>query len=264
MSSSAIDEVTGYIQSTANEHGQPIGLPVPDWMPLARPQRVRIEGRYCRLEPLQPDLHAPDLFEFASVAGDRAGWTYMHYGPFANLTDLRVWMSTFCSSDDPLFFAIIDKSDNRPKGFASYQRITPEHGTIEVGHVYFGSSLRGTAAATEAMYMMMSEAFCMGYRRYEWKCDALNMPSHHAARRFGFTYEGTFRQGNVYKGRNRDISWYSMLDSEWEWLQRAYEEWLSPENFDKHGSQRSKLAECILRSSPVAAGSGAEEGWLIL
>lgn len=262
MSSCHIDEITEHLPSNRNQHGQRVGMPVPGWRPVQRPQRLVIEGRYCRLVPLEPELHAADLFELTCVEGDESTWTYMHYGPFSSLESFRTWMTDYCRTGDRLFYAIVGCRDGRPKGFACYHRIDPDNGSIEVGNVYYGPSLRRTAAATEAMYLMMFEAFYMGYRRYEWKLDALNIPSHKAARRFGFTFEGTFRQGHVYKGRNRDISWYSMLDSEWNWLQRAYEEWLDPHNFDNRGKQRSKLEECILRASPMSSGFAAERGWL--
>jgi RimJ/RimL family protein N-acetyltransferase len=196
------------------------------------------------------------------VDHDEASWTYMHYGPFLSFTEFGIWLTHFCLHSDPFFYAIINLVDGKPHGFASYQRISLDHGTIEVGHVYFGPRLRRSAAATEAMFLMMQNAFLMGYRRYEWKCDALNVPSHEAARRLGFTFEGTFRQGNVYKGRNRDISWYSILDSEWVWLQRAYEEWLAPANFNRDGKQRTSLGDCILRASPIPDALSDTPGWI--
>lgn len=263
MRSNPIDEITDFIPSTTNQHGQRVGMPVREWQAAPRPQRRTLEGQYCRLVPLEPEIHASELFELTCVSGDESTWTYMHYGPFSSLKAFHRWTTDYCTTGDRLFYAIIAREDGRPRGFACYQRIDPDNGSIEVGNVYYGPSLRRTAAATEAMYLMMREAFCTGYRRYEWKLDALNVPSHKAARRFGFTFEGTFRQGHVYKGRNRDISWYSMLDSEWDWLQRAYEEWLNPHNFDRNGGQRSSLEECILRSSPLPAQSAADRGWLI-
>jgi len=251
MSLNPIREITDYLEGATNEYGQRIGMPVGDWIPALRPQREPLEGRFTHLVPLEPTIHADELYDSVSLDGDQASWTYMHYGPFRSRTDFRTWMIGFCSGVDPLFYTIIDDTDGRAKGFASYQRINPEQGTIEVGHVYFGPHLRRTVAATEAMYLMMRQAFLMGYRRYEWKCDAHNVPSHQAARRLGFTYEGTFRQGGVYKGRNRDISWYSIVDSEWEWLRRAFDEWLGHGNMDSTGKQMVSLGDCILRSSPI-------------
>lgn len=262
MSSNPIGEVTDYLEGTVNEHGQRIGMPVTEWTPAPRPEKEPLDGRFSRLLPLEPRVHADELYESVSVDGDEASWTYMHYGPFRSLTEFRTWMTAFCSGSDPLFYAIVDKTDNRVKGFASYQRINPEQGTIEVGHVYFGPRLRRTVAATEAMYLMMRHAFLEGYRRYEWKCDALNVPSHQAARRLGFTYEGTFRHGGVYKGRNRDISWYSITESEWEWLQRAFEEWLGQGNIDSSGNQLTSLGDCILRSSPIPIALNIPPIWL--
>jgi RimJ/RimL family protein N-acetyltransferase len=262
MSSSPLSEVTDYLEGTTNEHGQRIGISVADWAPVPRPEREPVEGRFSRLMPLDPAVHADDLYESVSIDGDEPSWTYMHYGPFRSPGEFHTWLTGFCTGSDPLFYAIIDKADGLAKGFASYQRINPEQGTIEVGHVYFGARLRRTVAATEAMYLMMREAFLMGYRRYEWKCDALNVPSHQAARRLGFTYEGTFRQGGVYKGRNRDISWYSIVDSEWEWLQRAFEEWLGRGNIDGNGHQLVQLGDCILRSSPIPIALNVSPVWL--
>jgi RimJ/RimL family protein N-acetyltransferase len=263
MSMNPIREVTDYLEAVTNECGQRIGLPVADWNPASKPKKEPLEGRFAHLVPLEPKIHADELYESVSIDGDHESWTYMHYGPFRSSTEFRIWMAGFCSGTDPLFYSIIDKADGQAKGFASYQRINPEQGTIEVGHVYFGPRLRRTAAATEAMYLMMHQAFQMGYRRCEWKCDAQNVPSHRAARRFGFTYEGTFRQGGVYKGRNRDISWYSIVDSEWEWLRRAFEEWLGRGNMDGTGKQLAALGDCILRSSPIPIALDAPPVWLI-
>lgn len=251
METQSILDVTKDLRRTTNVYGQPIGLPVPAWNRPPMPQRVPIQGRLVYLEPLHPDVHAADLFSALMLERDSSSWTYMHYGPFDSFGDYRDWMLRFCCERDPLFYAIVDNKDHKPKGMASYQRINPEHGTIEVGHLHFTPLLRQTAMATEAMYLMMRNAFLHGYRRYEWKCDALNKPSHEAARRLGFTFEGIFRQGNVYKGRNRDIAWYSILDSEWPPLREAFERWLSPHNFDSHGTQRTRLAEYICLCSPT-------------
>lgn len=251
METQAIRDGIKELHRTTNKYGQPIGLSVPTWTRVAMPLRAPIQGQFVYLEPLHPDIHAVDLYSAIMLERDGASWTYMHYGPFNNLGEYRDWMLQFCCGRDPLFYAIVDNKDRKPKGMASYQRISPEHGTIEVGHVHFTRLLRQTSMATEAMYLMMKHAFSLGYRRYEWKCDALNQPSHEAARRLGFTFEGIFRQGNVYKGRNRDIAWYSILDSEWPPLREAFERWLSPTNFDSHGRQRIRLAEYISLCSPT-------------
>jgi RimJ/RimL family protein N-acetyltransferase len=225
-----------------NDLGQPIGFPLPDWIPPLTPPRESQIGRYCRLEPLDSQHHAAPLF--AAQAADPLGqsWTYLAYGPFPTLAAYTDWMNSTCLGSDPLFFAIIDAIDGQPTGVASYLRITPASGSIEVGHLHYTSRLQRSRAATEAMFLMMEQAFSLGYRRYEWKCDALNAPSRAAAQRLGFSYEGIFRQATVYKGRNRDTAWYSVIDSEWPALSEAFCTWLAPENFDDAGKQRSRLS----------------------
>ena len=224
-----------------NDLGQPVGLPVDARIP-ARPSRTPIEGRSCRLEPLDAARHAADLH--AANARDTEGrmWTYLPYGPFATLEEYRRWMEPASASDDPFFFAIVDRGTDRAAGVASFLRIDPGNRSIEVGHLAFSPSLQRTVAATEAMYLMMQWAFTSGYRRYEWKCNALNAPSRTAALRLGFSYEGIFRQATVVRGRNRDTAWYAAIDAEWPALEAAYRTWLSPENFDAGGRQRRSLA----------------------
>jgi len=227
-----------------NELGQPIGLPVPGWTLRPRPPRTSMEGRYCRIEPLDPDLHGEDLFR--AFAADQEGriWTYLPYGPFVALRDFRAWTERFCLGDDPLFHAIVEQASGRALGVASYLRITPEVGVIEVGHINYSPALQKTPAATEAMYLMMARVFEeLGYRRYEWKCNALNEGSCRAAERLGFTFEGVFRQATISKGRNRDTAWYSILDSEWPEARAAFKVWLDPANFDAEGKQKRRLAE---------------------
>ncbi len=202
-----------------------------------------MEGQYCRLEPLDPDRHAVPLFEADQLAPTAADWTYLPYGPFPTLADYLTWMRATSLGSDPLFFAIIELTTNRPVGLAAYLRITPAAGTIEIGHLHYSPLLQRTRAATEAMYLMMRLAFDLGYRRYEWKCDALNAPSRAAAERLGFKYEGTFRQVAVYKGRNRDTAWFSMIDTEWPTIRVAMEKWLSADNFDSTGNQRTRLQD---------------------
>ncbi|MEQ8230628.1 MAG: GNAT family protein [Gammaproteobacteria bacterium] len=225
-----------------NDYGQPIGAPLPDWRPPARPPRATIAGRWCRLEPLDAAVHADLLFAANAAADDQRAWTYLPYGPFAGVDDYRAWMQAFCSGDDPLFFAIVAGAPAAPVGVASYLRIDPAAGAIEVGHLNFAPALQRTPAATEAMYLMMREAFALGYRRYEWKCDALNAPSRAAAQRLGLSFEGVFRQATVYKGRNRDTAWYAATDGDWPALAAAYETWLSADNFTADGSQRMRLS----------------------
>ena len=225
-----------------NELGQPIGEPVPGWTPRPRPPRTPIEGRYAVVEPIDPERHAAELHEANAVDRDGRMWTYMAYGPFASLADYRRWMEATCLGEDPLFHALRDKRTGRAAGVASYLRIDPPVGVIEVGHIALAPALQKTAAATEVMFLMMGRVFDeLGYRRYEWKCDALNAPSRRAAERLGFTFEGVFRQATLYKGRNRDTAWYAVTDKDWPALKRAYERWLSPENFDAQGRQRVSL-----------------------
>jgi len=226
-----------------NHLGQPIGFPLPNWSARARPPRTPMEGRLCRLEPIDVDRHAADLH--AANLGDKEGrnWTYLAYGPFERLEDYRAWMRTTCLSEDPLFHAVIERTTGRAAGVASYLRIDPAPGVIEVGHINYAPPLQGTTAATEAMFLMMRRVFDeLGYRRYEWKCDALNTPSRAAALRLGFRFEGIFRQATVYKARNRDTAWYAIVDRDWPALKARYERWLDPANFDSAGKQRRKLS----------------------
>ena len=225
-----------------NSLGQPVGPLASDWKPPALPSHDTMEGAFCRLEALDPDRHARELYEANSLDADGRNWTYLPYGPFAALEDYFVWLSESASNSDPLFFAIIDKAHGKAVGVASYLRNDPRHGSIEVGHLNFSPLLQQKPAATEAMFLMMDRAFGLGYRRYEWKCNALNEPSRRAAQRLGLSFEGVFRQAAVYKGRNRDTAWYAAIDQEWPALQSAFSQWLDPANFDEHGRQRVALA----------------------
>lgn len=226
-----------------NEFGQPIGFPLPGWRPPPVPAREAIEGRYCRLEPLDPARHAETLFAANALDTTGQSWTYLAYGPFPTLESYRAWMSTACCGNDPLFFAILAKPSDRPVGVASYLRIMPGQGSIEVGHIHYSPLLKQTPAATEAMYLLMRRAFELGYRRYEWKCDALNAASRAAAQRLGLSFEGIFRQATVYKERNRDTAWYAAIDAEWPALRQAFETWLDGGNFDSQGRQRTRLTD---------------------
>lgn len=226
-----------------NELGQPIGYPVPNWEPRPHPPAEEMEGRYCRVEPLQPDRHAADLHEAYRTDPNDADWTYLLEGPFATLSEYRAWMDATCLGSDPMFYAIVDGTNGSASGVAAYLRIVPAHGVIEVGHINLSTRLQRTLAATEAMYLMARRVFDeLGYRRYEWKCDALNLRSRAAAIRLGFRFEGVFRNALVYRGRNRDSAWYSMIDSEWPALEAAFRRWLDPANFDEDGRQRASLS----------------------
>jgi RimJ/RimL family protein N-acetyltransferase len=226
-----------------NDFGQPIDFPLPGWAPPPVPPRKPLEGRFCRLEPLDPELHATDLFTANAADADGRSWTYLAYGPFRTLSDYRAWMGATCLGADPLFFAIIDTVEGKAAGVASYLRITPEAGSIEVGHIHYSPRLQQSPAATEAMYLLMKQAFELGYRRYEWKCNALNAGSRAAAQRLGLSFEGVFRQAAVHKGRNRDTAWYAAIDAEWPALREAFLAWLAPDNFDGDGRQRTRLSD---------------------
>jgi RimJ/RimL family protein N-acetyltransferase len=236
-----------------NSLGQPIGFPLPQWQARQRPPRTPMEGRLCRLEPLDPERHAADLFAANDEDKDRRNWTYLPYGPFERLEDYRVHLQQACRSDDPFFHAVIDRTTGRAVGIASYMRIDPAAGVIEVGGINYSPRLQGKPGGTEAMYLMMRRVFDeLGYRRYEWKCDSLNAPSRAAAERLGFRFEGIFRQATVYKQRNRDTAWFSILDREWPALRRRFERWLDPANFDAAGTQRQSLARFSeTQSSPA-------------
>lgn len=225
-----------------NALGQPVGRPVPDWRIPPRPPREPMAGRYCRLEPVLADRHAADLYAANAQDADGRMWTYLPYGPFPSPDAYRAWLESVSASVDPLFFAIVELASGKAAGIASYLRIDPANGAIEVGHLAFSPRLQRTPAATEAMFLMMQWAFGAGYRRYEWKCNALNAPSRRAALRLGFSFEGVFRQAAIVKGRNRDTAWYAAIDAEWPALERAYRSWLAPDNFETGGRQRRSLA----------------------
>ncbi|WP_199053371.1 GNAT family N-acetyltransferase [Aquitalea sp. ASV15] len=225
----------------ANALGQLHGLPLPQWQPCPQPQPVVLHGQYCRLEPLSVARHGEALYAAMQRDVEGANWTYLPYGPFADQASYRQWLSSMEGLADPQFYAIVDAGSGQALGLASYLRIDPANGVIEVGHLNFSPLLQRTPAATEAMYLMMRHAFALGYRRYEWKCNALNLPSRRAAERLGFLFEGLFRQAMISKGRNRDTAWYSILDGEWPMVRQLLEQWLSADNFDAAGQQRQSL-----------------------
>jgi RimJ/RimL family protein N-acetyltransferase len=208
--------------------------------PARAPARRSLDGTRVRLEPLDPERHADDLH--AAAAGDPRLWDYLPYGPFPDAGEMHDHLARQAGSRDPLFLAVVDSATGRAVGVVSYLRIEPAHACIEIGHIWFGAPLQRTPGATETIYLLARHAFDdLGNRRLEWKCDAANARSRRAAERFGFTFEGVFRQHMIVKGRNRDTAWFSILDSEWPALRDAYEAWLSPENFDGEGRQRSPL-----------------------
>ncbi|CAD7493011.1 GNAT family N-acetyltransferase [Aeromonas dhakensis] len=225
-----------------NEFDQPVGASLPDWRGAEFPPRRTLNGWGCRLEPLDPERHGPGLWQ-AFRADSGAMWTYLTTGPYATEADMLVWLRECAAKTDPQFYTIFDEDGEQPLGLASYLRIDPLAGSIEVGWLHFSPALQRSRLATAAMALMMANAFALGYRRYEWKCNVLNKPSWQAALRLGFSYEGTFRQNRVDKGRTRDTAWFSVIDSEWPALQACFARWLAPDNFDERGRQRLRLSE---------------------
>ncbi len=231
-----------------NALGQPIGEPLDAWQPPPRPATLVLEGTWARLERLDPDRHARALHQAYQLDTEGRNWTYLPVGPFGAFDDYDRWLRGMAAVTDPYFFTIVDRATETPVGVASYLRIEPAAGAIEVGHINFSPLAQRTSLASEAMFLMMRHAFSLGYRRYEWKCDALNAPSRLAADRLGFTFEGVFRQATVYKGRNRDTAWYSIVDHEFPAIERAFLAWLSPDNRDASGGQRRRLADLVVEA----------------
>lgn len=226
-----------------NALGQPIGSVVRGWNAPPRPQRESIQGLRCALEPLSLDAHANTLYESNALDTNGRNWTYLAYGPFDTQAEYRRWIEASSASTDPLFYTVVESETHKAIGVVSYLSIHPSDGSIEIGHLNFSPLLQRTSAATEATYLMMERAFALGYRRCEWRCDALNKSSRKAAQRLGFSFEGIFRQATVYKGRSRDTAWYSVIDNEWPSLQEAFTRWLAPTNFTAKGEQKLRLSE---------------------
>tara|TARA_Y100001934_G_C12234757_1_gene717174 strand:- start:361 stop:1071 length:711 start_codon:yes stop_codon:yes gene_type:complete len=218
-----------------------LGFPVDNWQPPPLPTEEPMEGAYCRLALLDPKAHVADLFDAFAKDAKGIDWSYLPYGPFNTPKLLEAWLEEIAELNDPLFYTIMDLQ-GKAVGVASYLRIMPTSGSIEVGHIHFSPELQKSRAATETMFIMMRHAFELGYRRYEWKCDSLNQRSRRAALRLGLSFEGIFRQATVYKGRNRDTAWYAAIDREWPQLEAMFEAWLDPENFDDVGLQRKSLS----------------------
>lgn len=230
---------------------RPVGPAIPGWSECARPARAGIEGAWGRLEPLDTAKHGHDLW--VAVEGHDSVWTYLGYGPFADEAAFLAWLTGREQLTDPLYWAVVDQSTGKAVGVLTLMEVRPAMGVIEIGHIFFSPVLQRTRAATEAIYLAMRHVFAdLGYRRFEWKCDALNAPSRAAAIRFGFAYEGIFRQHMVIKGRNRDTAWYAILDKEWPSVKAAFEAWLKPENFDAAGHQKAALADLRPKSGPHA------------
>lgn len=231
-----------------NDLNQPIGHPMPDgWAAPPSPPRRSLSGRYARIEPLNAAMHTAALWAGAKLDHTGESWTYMVCGPFADQADFGGWITAASATDDPLFFAFVDQATDQAIGLGSFMRIDPAAGVVEVGGIWMSPLLQRTCMATEVMHLMMKQAFDLGYRRYEWKCDALNQPSHNAALRLGFTFEGVFRQATHYKGRSRDTAWFSVIDAEWPAIAAAQTAWLDPGNFDQQGRQKQSLSDLISR-----------------
>ncbi|TMW59340.1 hypothetical protein Poli38472_004409 [Pythium oligandrum] len=227
--------------ATQNEFGQPVGASMNGWTPPVFPPHVTLTGRYCQLEPFQAARHAAEFWE--ALGDDHSGsrWTYLSVGPFKGQKEFIEWCHVAETSRDPQYYAIV--VEGKAVGMIAYMHIQPEHGVIESGCVHFSPRLVRTRAATETLYLLLANAFALGYRRFEWKCDSCNLPSRAAASRLGFTYEGLFRQAIVYKGRTRDTTWFSIIDIDWNTgLKEAYERWLEPGNFDENGVQKLKFS----------------------
>ncbi|HYM44765.1 MAG TPA: GNAT family protein [Solirubrobacteraceae bacterium] len=218
-----------------------------DWTAARPPARASLRGSHVLLRPVDAATDAEPLYAVSHPPdGDPAIWTYLPDGPYGSADHLDQTLAWAETSKDPLYFTLVRVSDERPLGLASYLRITPEFGVIEIGHIWFGVPLQRTTAATEAIYLLARHAFDdLGYRRLEWKCNALNVASRRAAERFGFTFEGVFRKHQVVKGRNRDTAWYAIVDEDWPTIRAGFQSWLTPENFDSEGHQIRSLGEMI-------------------
>ena len=224
---------------SADDPARPLGVELSNWQAPPVPGPEVIDGRYLRLERLNPDRHGAEVF--AATGADHSLWDYMGNGPFRDTEGLRAWMAQAVASD-AVFYGFVDSATGQAFGYASFMRIDAANGVLEIGNVMIGSAAQRSRAASEALMMMIGWAFGAGYRRVEWRCNALNAPSRRAARRYGFLFEGIFRNHMIIKGRNRDTAWFAMTDTDWERLAPAYVDWLSPENFDERGRQKTSLS----------------------
>lgn len=233
-----------HIYSVSDSLGNPIGVPLGEVIKPSTPdENLKLVGKYCYLESLDANSHAAQLYEAFSLDTQGRLWTYMPQGPFSSEAQYRTWVEGAQHKADPFFYAIIDNETNKAVGVASFLRVDPTASSIEVGWITFSPLIQQKPIATESMYLMMKYAFELGYRRYEWKCNALNAPSISAAMRLGMSFEGLFRQATMVKGHNRDTAWFSILDRDWPTAKTAFETWLAPENFDAQGQQKQRLSE---------------------
>ncbi|WP_241623212.1 GNAT family N-acetyltransferase [Rosenbergiella australiborealis] len=235
-----------------NQYQQPIGEPIENWQGAQRPAKKPLSGRYCRLEPINATKHGEDLYRAFAEAEDTRDWTYLLSGPFDQQGDYLTYLTHLETLNDPLHYAIIDLTTQRAIGSIALMRIDALQGVIEIGSVTYSSKLKRTRLATEAIILLLRYTLeDLGYRRVEWKCNALNQPSRAAALRLGFTYEGLFRQAMVVRGHNRDTTWFSIIDHDYPTLQAAYQQWLAPDNFDMQGQQRHKLSVLIAQQLAI-------------
>ncbi len=239
----SFEETTG---TMTPQSALPIG-PLVDAHAAKRPERITLKGRWATLAPLDAHKHAISLYDGSNGEPERERvWTYLFDGPYANLQEFRASLELKARSEDPLFFAVIDNASGRAVGYQTLMRVDPANRVIEVGNILFTPAMQRTAGATEALYLFARYVFDdLGYRRYEWKCNNLNAPSKRAAGRFGFAFEGVFRQHMIVKGRNRDTAWFAMLDSDWPARKAAFERWLSHDNFDGQGRQKIALSDLM-------------------
>lgn len=226
-----------------NDFNQKVGNLIENWSQVKRPEHSMLKGQYCSLESIDIDKHANKLLANLSINNQGESWTYLPYGPFVNHHEFSTWINAVNSEPDTKLYAILN-IEQEPIGVSGYLRINPEHGVIEIGHLHFSTLLQKTSTATEAIYLLMKYAFDdLGYRRCEWKCNSLNEASQKAALRLGFKFEGIFRQSNVFKNRNRDTAWFSIIDSEWSALKEKFNKWLDESNFDSNGNQKKSLRD---------------------
>lgn len=238
-----------HLYSEPDKNGDPVGLTLEAReRPSLPDEAITLRGRYCHLEPLDADKHSMELYEAYSIDTDGRLWTYIPNGPWETHAQLHEWITGVHHKADPFFYAIIDHASGKAVGIASYLRIDPASQSIEVGYITYSNLMQRTPVSTECMFLMMMHAFSMGYRRYEWKCNAMNQPSISAAMRLGFSFEGVFRQATMVKGHNRDTAWFAIIDKDWPAARAAYERWLHPDNFDPDGLQRERLSDL---TSPI-------------
>ena len=230
---------------TTDEKPLLLGKGLPEWTARKLPPRKILEGRYCRLEPLDPKKHGDDLVAVFKTT-DPKSWVYLFHGPHTDEAGIRKWLNESATVGGFIYYTIIDLATGRAAGIASYMRMDPANGVIEVGSIHYSDKLKQTRASTEAMFLMIRHVFDdLGYRRYEWKCNSFNTPSRRTALRLGFRFEGIFRNHMIVKGHSRDTAWFAITDDEWQALKSAYEKWLAPDNFDSTGKQRASLSTMI-------------------